>query len=397
VQKAKQLGFDDYAINCIEGPKDVLNFLRSVNLHHRPIAMKEISQQALKEIENDDRFVSGFVSGNSIYSIKRSYGVHSTNIQKVRNAQYLIDSVDADYQRSLEAEAHEIQEKMTRNESQYKDLNVKITKLKGKFGPFDEKKVTLVNSKKQYMELYKTYRKITEIIKKRGCDIDIFRQNASRFTDKIEEIEDGLNLEINTRIKQSSILCEVQLDCSMVFQERTVASLNKIKCEAKASTIKYRLEHESDAVRQAKLEYETKKYAFKQLKAAATASQNKLKAHKTQCSGSLLLIFDQEIEQSIEQLDESLAQQQARAELAAGINPSILVDYNTRKKLIEQTEIKYHSLIVDADELRASFQQIKDTWTSRLRNVVESISTSFSDLFDRMTLITGRYWLRWRN
>lgn len=218
--------------------------------------------------------------------------------------------------------------------------------------------------------------------------------------DTIESLQDNMNNDVRKCVKKALKLRDCQKICANVFQERTISQLSRIVAEAQISEIDEKMYLSSEELRKAKVELDNANKLLKQLKNNAKASLESLNAFKQSCvvdqnAENLLPIFDENIEETIDQLEESLAQHQARAEVAQELDPRILSEYNARKNEIEDLEKRCQEKILQVDELRASFQHTRETWLEKLSCVVETISTSFSSAFSSTKTFNYRYWLRW--
>jgi hypothetical protein len=76
-------------------------------------------------------------------------------------------------------------------------------------------------------------------------------------------------------------------------------------------------------------------------KQEARRAHDLLKERKEKAEPAQRALFEEEVTESLEDLELSLVQQEARSGLVADINPRILVEYNTRKAQV------IHKLIPD--------------------------------------------------
>jgi chromosome segregation ATPase len=198
----------------------------------------------------------------------------------------------------------------------------------------------------------------------------------------IMDLNEDVLKQTRKRVKKAMKLRDYQAECARVFQDRTVTLLQKIQCEAKLYEIENQMRQSSDALRQAKEDYEHANNVLKQLKVKARQSNDALERLKARSTPELLPLFDEVVEETIPELEELLAQNQARVELASVVNPQVIIQYNERKAQIEAQQKKYQDKLAQVEALRQSMQQTRDSWITTLNGVVETISAYFSQAFD---------------
>lgn len=310
---------------------------------------------------------------------------HIISVLRVHTSLMLVDD---DLKRRLEIESNEIHDRMTKNENKAKTLSQKEAKMRAKEPVLSQEKSELMTKKKELIDLYGRLKSISQKAGDIGLTTEVKKASLLRIReephpdDKIAELQSDLERHCRKRVVKARKLKDLQTECASNFHDRTLSILESIQCQAKIASIERQMQQYNDAVQTAKSEYERVLKILKDLKALARMSHEALKARKVTSPPELLPLFEVEVEESIEELDEALAQAQARADLASDINPQILVDFNQRKKQIRELEIKYQTKLQDVEDMRAGMQEMKDTWTSRLNEIIESISESFARAFD---------------
>ena len=126
------------------------------------------------------------------------------------------------------------------------------------------------------------------------------------------------------------------------------------------------------------------KAQFATCKAAAKLSLEALKEFKarTDIPQEWLPMFDEKMHTSIEDLEETLANQEAKANIASDIDPAILIEYNTRKEQIVEYQKRLDIKIQVLDDLRVGMLKVKADWIIVIDEITATISTTFSRLFD---------------
>lgn len=87
---------------------------------------------------------------------------------------------------------------------------------------------------------------------------------------------------------------------------------------------------------------------------------------------------------SLDELDEMLAAERAKAELNIDTDPQVLEQYKRRKTLIEEKYRKLERQQKELEEMQQRMSALKEAWEPRVLSLISGLSERFSEYFDRM-------------
>lgn len=123
---------------------------------------------------------------------------------------------------------------------------------------------------------------------------------------------------------------------------------------------------------------------LKELKAIAKKSVEIFENLRKSTSEELQYLFVNEIQPTIAELENDLAQQQARNEMASDVNPRVIEEYKKREAEIGNGQKSLAEKELRIENLRTSMAETLKEWTTGLENIVASICEHFSNAFAKM-------------
>lgn len=126
-EEAARLGFDSFAIDCLNGPEPVLAMLCSEKkLHVAGIALRDIDEQQYSQLMDHDK-IQQWATGKQFYRVNRRKelgpGAVSTMTREIQEGRWWKDEADSSAKQELQRQLDDLQ-------SQFNELKQTSTEIK---------------------------------------------------------------------------------------------------------------------------------------------------------------------------------------------------------------------------------------------------------------------------
>ncbi|GMG43999.1 unnamed protein product [Aspergillus oryzae var. brunneus] len=328
----RNLGFDGWAKDFINGPDPVVATLCSENrLHQTPIGHRAITDEEFRKIEQGS--ISSWVAGRQSYQITRrkEYGPSATSTRvrhlkpaKVWTSQPLDASAKQDLVRNIQVlkdEVRELQEKMDMERANLQQLGHDFDECERER---DQLSIEKAEATLEYAVLLHE-----ELIKL-----------------KIRHIEAFSDLEI--------------------LKDRNIEHRDRL--EAKNNELK-------DAMQEVKAMSVAVKEMMKQANKVVQLSERQ---------PDLAALLSSLVDHTVDQLEADIDSEKARLELTHGGSSNIIKEFEEREKQIQKLRGKLSEFEAQLAEFDHAINEIRGKWEPKLDEIIKSISDAFSDSFARI-------------
>ncbi|CAE6474852.1 unnamed protein product [Rhizoctonia solani] len=379
------LGFNCYAIECVQAPEGMRNYLeRELALNRIAISLREDANIVAMTSAVTEQGGGAFLTGQTIHQVSRShYGrrLAQTATRRIGNARLFTGSqVDTERQKDLEhaivnarAEMDAEEAKMARVNTRDQPLRDEISELAKQISEIKEQ-INKINAAKKQHEFNKVR------LHNRQKDL---QEEESRPEPKEEE-ERLKRKMLKSAIKRAGIMHE------------TVALFEKLH-EAQMETTRAALRHQqavanANAVEKLLSTYEQEVQLdgeFQRAKATSKKLLETTKAKIEQVSDELRNEFQTNYQDkgntpSVQEVEEELTTKQAELEINHPMNPEVIRQYEARAVQIANLREKVETQERKTNKLNARVEKTKAKWKPALDELVSQISRKFSAAFDRI-------------
>lgn len=395
----KNLGFDGFLTDYLEGPKEVIQMLcENLFLNQIPISLQGLTNEQksyiAKEVEKGLNLVK-YVNNDEIYTMNRSrFGTKqiSTSITLVKkNSQIFERGLSEDQKNSIndkiKALEDEYKESLANVENLKSEMEMKFdeaSELKGEKNQYDNsieqaKAITREERKIKKQLLFSDERILAQKNKIKSIKQSNKEENKEKMYDKIDKFLNE-KLKVENIDKQSMIVKRIQNDTKLVeLKIRMIEEKNKIDSIKKINTSIDRERHERrQKVEELRMEYEKVK---KQYKTLCLEYREKLMMHTLEEKETMKDVV-QELAQNGGLTEENLNLKLLQMESEMKLNNKNGGE-NSLKQL-EETQEKLKLLEMEIpkieEELKNNNVTIADMcakWEEQLDHIVSIISKDF--------------------
>ncbi|KAJ1654571.1 Structural maintenance of chromosomes protein 5 [Dispira simplex] len=386
VDQVQELGFDQYALDMVDGPAAVLVALCELDkLHATPVARGNVDNERVVDL----RVLRQYVANNTLYNVQFSrYGNRLPFVQTmgVRPGVFLGQSANMDHRNRLEDEIDGLRRQLTQNESRIRELKQAENDLRAE----DHQ---LRSEKEHWAEQKLDNKKRMHEFERKGLQLDTLKSRLQelRLAPERERIKQE---EIKAKLHSLAVRrgrCVLQ---AKDFLERAVenqlkatqAFLGHLQAMNRMSQVEEELEAYDQELRQAAETFQTVEAQFKHSKDEMETERRNLDNHMRRHENDQILeeARDYEPDATLEKLELALVSERASLNLRDDVNSASVEQYEERQaqidRLREQLEVHQARLTTLITNLRT----IQEQWEPALMDIVQKISEKFSAAFDRI-------------
>ncbi|CCA70235.1 hypothetical protein PIIN_04174 [Serendipita indica DSM 11827] len=373
-EEMKRVGFDAYAIDLVEGPPEVLWFLkRQLDLHRIGVALNPNGVDlegaarlfAPKAPGPPQKYIVGF----TLYTINRSaYGQRliQNSSSNINRAAWLVDQSEEKRRLDEKDAEHNNEERLLRG------------KLKEAADQVDAITGTLRKVRKIESELESKRRLL------------ITETNRAPVEQRRATLRANLRGKVKARLDLISDIQKAVEDLNSSTEAFTKATYESLQLTADVASMEqmiraYRTRHE-----QLQQEVDELSERLEELKKENLESQEAFKRRFEKSTPTLQQKHTEYVdshpdeETNVEELELERTQAEATLESTAQVNRVVIQQYEDRQKKIERLRDSINQRQHELGVAEARVQRIKDRWLPELNALIEKINTRFSAAFDRI-------------
>ncbi|WFD43035.1 Structural maintenance of chromosomes protein 5 [Malassezia psittaci] len=394
VDDLHSIGFDDYAINLVDAPSDVLRYLcQAAHFHLIPIAARPNVDAEI--VERNGQF-QRYIIGTTIFTTLLSkYGkrlpvTQSRELKPLRNFAH---SAQSEVREQAERDLALITESLERLSSRKHSLEATHDANKQEYRQLAEKRDQLAEQQREAQHVINSYRKTRAVL-------DAERQKLQR-----EETRAPISVQRKT-IADQRRKCALELG---KLAERMLRSINSLmhsreECDIlmlKSITFASQLsqltgmlrEHQSK-LRDAHHVLEQTLMTFTQVKEETLACKRRYERRMEESDDAFRDLFrDQFAEDvaSVDQLELELQSAQAALDIPWGVGPNVVEAFKQRKAKIAQLNGTIDAALLEKAQAEAKIERIEHNWLPALERLISKVNERFSLAFQRRcsSLIAG--------
>ncbi|RHZ89185.1 hypothetical protein Glove_18g107 [Diversispora epigaea] len=381
-------GFESYLLDQIDAPPTLCTAIcNEAQFHRIPVARSE-SDVDHKNIERLFEFRK-YIAGDTSYSITASkYGrrLKQSYTTRIRPARIFTNTINVESKRILESQLNEIQSKLKENENSLYKLKSEERQLNGSLSVLNSEKAKIIEEKNKARAALNEYEKLKIKLDSTNSQLEREITRPQSIQDEENELKEKL-CEIARKRGQLAEKFQKFLDESMqLFSGRIRASLLHLQAVSELQALERQTQDRDDALKQAHAKFSD---ANKKFLAAKSEAKRLLNAANSENENEEIDEETREALQelagmSLEELEDGLASDRARANLHYTVDPNVIQTYDNRKAQIDDLKSKLTIKTNRLEVLLKEMTTLKEKWEPQLNELVKQISKEFSNAFDRI-------------
>lgn len=382
-EQRKDLGFDGWALDYLQGPEPVLAMLcEAAALHRTGVALQDISAEKFQQLQ--DSPIPQWITGRSMYRInrRREYGpgAVSTTVRDIRKAQVWTNQpVDMSLKQELQQKIDTWQDSIKDMKNQVQEFKNTLEGLRKKRDDIEDEQKELTKEKEAKQAAAKSFNALPvriarqeETRKENQTTLDNVRARledlqTKQDDTKLDKARAALDFASSVESLQQTYEALQEADIMLIEARSDVETLERNNLEIKEQLEAKRAE--VDGLNN------TMQVAKTEAKKAYEAVQ-KLKAEANEALSEFFDSFDES--QTIDQLEGEIDAERARLDLMHGGDSNVIVQYEEREKKIAKMKEKLERIVGALQEIGQKITDVRQKWEPRLDELVKRISSSFS-------------------
>ncbi|EED15374.1 structural maintenance of chromosome complex subunit SmcA [Talaromyces stipitatus ATCC 10500] len=392
-EEMRDLGFDGWAKDYLEGPEPVIAMLCNEQfLFRTPVVLREINDREYSRMESHNA-INSWVAGKQTYKVNRRKeygpGATSTQVRQVRPARFWTDQpINVSLKQELLDTRAQLDAEKAEIEKAIQSFKLELTTLGADHKEKVKEKSALEKEKSDKQTALVNYRSLPEKL----------RQQQIKKRD-LEKGFEGLRGRVQAiRAKQDQVAldkAETAIACADAVENLRVLHHDLIQAEirnieALSDFENLRMRNEETRQRLDQKQDELKEAHLKQREAAAEGRRLRDEVAKIRQLAStepdMLEVLESESirELTMDKLEADIDSEKARLELTHEVSEGMVKEFEDRQRAIDKLQDKMSNYQAKLNDLESAIQEIRGKWEPRLDALVKTISDAFSDSFARI-------------
>lgn len=386
-EELHRMGFDNYALDMVDAPEDVLRFLcHSAHFHLIPISVRGNAQP--EQVERSGYF-QRYIIGSTVFSTTVSkYGkrlpvTRSNDLKPLRN-----------FAHSGQSEAREHAENELRLLAErFAALDERKQRLHATHAQHKDRYRDLVAQRDQLSEKQRDAQRVVAEWRKAQAILQAERQKLAR-----EEARPPVAAQ-RRRIEEERRKVAVELGKLAERLLRTLTSMMEARADCDAmvlSSLHYTtqlnqctdaLRERQSALREAHHALEQVLVAFTQAKEETLACKRLYEQRMDECDDAMREAFREQYAddtESVDQLEMQLNSAQAALDIPWGVGPNVVEAFRQRKAKVAQLKETIEATRLEQTRFEAAIQRVENLWLPALETLIFNVNERFSAAFQRL-------------
>ncbi|KAF9981515.1 Structural maintenance of chromosomes protein 5 [Mortierella antarctica] len=380
----RRFGFDGFILSALEGPKELLAAMcAKAGIHSVPYSESaNLDFKAVRDSRKFKRYATSTTSFSIMYS--RHTGEALDTATPLRPAQIFTASVDTEERNRLIREIDEIRSSLNANEVRVRDLTAEDNNLRASHQEIDGRHQEIERSLKAVTQTMKDANRHKIGLEKYLKDLERKEKEPSSAAEE-EKIRDQLRKLASKRCMLTFQYVELMKAGQQLFSRLTIATLNRLQAHADMQATEAECTEKARQLKEMEEQYTEVNERYDEIKARAKELLDQAKEEYNTLQPEDVPEF-QALGKNVplEQLEDMLAGENARAALHYTPNQSVIDKYEQRQNEIKTAKDKVEDKQKRLDKLAAEIGAIRGPWYAKITQLISDISKSFSTSFQRI-------------
>ncbi|KAG2201411.1 hypothetical protein INT47_001460 [Mucor saturninus] len=385
-------GMDYYASDILEGDPHVMRYLaQEARISKIPLALSHSSEE---NISNSGIFQK-FCVGQTYYNVKTAeYGKRNkqTSTTPIRTAEYLGEAVDNEAKNQLMEEYRTMEGNLQQADVMIKEYNLEHDQIKQKVQAYKHQKEDLISQKRDVQLAAQAYNMKLGKLEDLKKQLELLKQKPAVLQERIHKLKEDVVTQKSAEerfVKKYAQTLQKYVDC---YEMRNIYKLQEIHANEKFKAIRNYATEQDKVLHDAENNLAAAKRSYQSAQRQALVYKKECEEAGNNLAEELHTLFQEILrkwkeegtEETLETLEEKIAEEKGRAEGIRFANPDAMLHYEERKVEIDRLQQKIDSLDGDIEECKRQIATVKALWEPRIDALVQRISVKFSEAFERI-------------
>ncbi|TIA86441.1 hypothetical protein E3P99_03678 [Wallemia hederae] len=397
-EEIREMGFDGFAIDFIDAPQFILDYLKKSSFLHRIPVARSADQVNMRAVEESRAFrnkqLRRYIIGSESHTTQWSrYGRQAANSMTsfIKPARIFNDATtDTEERQGLEARVEECRSKLNELETrvsemipQEKELRSKERDYKQEIGKVDDEKKKIQKKQQEHFKAQTTLNH-----NKKSLQQLVAQPTAQLEKEKLRRLICKITRQ---RVAEVDTYTELVKDVAGLIDESELLVLEELQYDVNKRSLNQFMNEYSDRLSAASRELGQANAVYKQVKQDSTTylkeAQRLLAAVDPELREDFMR-FRERVgqtgdDQSLEELEDALAVEKSNLEMNSNISSGVVEAYEKREKIIAGQNKDIEKRQRDYDKKKAYIDRIKSQWEPTLLKLIAAVSERFSRAFQR--------------
>lgn len=385
----RQLGFDGYVVDYLQGPQTVINYIcQSDNLHKIPLAERGDGLHR----ERAERLFNRFIVGDTLESVNRSKYIGRSGQQQIlvmsrvaSRARNLVHNIDTEALTRAERERAELLEQAKDLRRRWDDMQAKQNAIREVIAGLKSQREEVSRERQKAIEVKRVYEQAVMELQSKRTQLER-ETNAPSLEGKRREIQQRIRMLSNRLVKVTE---DISDRLTILFQQMhtfTECRLARTQAEAalqQCSAIMQEIEADSEALRQ-------QIYEVKQAYKAARAESKRIYQEARRVLDELPSNLRAEVKAvhdaglpSVEDLTDQITEARVDLESAPSVSRDVLRRYQEKLEQQADLQMRVDEKEVARAKLEKKVGKYRAVWEPALEELIERVNDRFADAFDQ--------------
>ncbi|KAF2745842.1 structural maintenance of chromosomes protein 5 [Sporormia fimetaria CBS 119925] len=385
----RQLGFDGWVLNHIEGPEPVLAMLcDSKRLHRIPFSLNPLSEMQSKQVEESP--ISQWTEGDKSYKTtrRREYGsaATSTQVNHVRPAQVFVDQpVSDEDKRRLDDRRREVERDRQRVKEEYGDMARRLAEHEAKAKQAADKLADLDREHKDKKRALAQWNMLPRRISEKEQEIESIRETMSQTAQRILQAKETAS---QAELRKARLALELRTsvcDLERAQEDLVEVEIRLVEAISEVDALEEENTEINNTIRRLKTGFQTLRQQKESVASRFRALTEEIKRFIPELTDEeKTFIEDYKNLASVEELEHEIDEVTNKLSLLTGGNPDAVRHFADREKEIERKQRALEQVTAELETTRHKITDIREQWEPQLDELVATISEGFSHNFKQI-------------
>ncbi|CAG8618294.1 6707_t:CDS:10 [Paraglomus brasilianum] len=337
--------------------------------------------ESLKKLRNEEKDLALSAKGDNeqVENLEKRNQVLERDVTRFRERESIMR------RRELDAQIYSLKERREKVDATLQRLKREDDTLRAEDEELRRKKHLLVEEKRQLMKERTDYERAKVKLQTRQETLESEMARPNYLTQAETQFRTVIQDFGRRRCRLVKDYQAAMRESLRLFKEKTGAAFKHMQAQAELVALARRVAERDDALREARAKFNDADRKFNVAKDRARQLLDEAKTGTDNLDEKTRQEF-QNVgrDMTLEELEDELVSERAKAELYFSISPHIVQQYNQRKAEIDTLKEKLSSKESRLAELSTEMAAIRNEWESKLNEIVKNISSKFSEAFDKI-------------
>ncbi|KAG0767977.1 hypothetical protein G6F57_000086 [Rhizopus arrhizus] len=386
--------FEHYMVDLIQAPEFVLKYLcMETKINLIPVSLQPINEEP---VVNSGVFQK-FTSAQSFYNVKPnrySKGSYQTEVNLLRPAQLLNDSIDNEVKKALIDGIRMHQTNIQQCEQDMKELTKEADGIKQTLRELEAEKSDLQSQKRDIQIAVQQYERSKRRLEQTITELEQLQTEPEEDRAKIKEIKEEIERLLDDEAEKLNLFTDHSHDMVESYKRTSRLQLESVETTVRYEAVKAYIHSQAGALEEAqkvlagyKLEHDNLANRVKSYMKQARDAGRELTAELKESFKDIVNRFregDEMAFESVEELELKIAEKEGEAAAIDFANPNAMKHYEARVQEIDRLKAKIEDDKEKMSEIENKIADLRSQWEPRIDGLIGRINEKFSEAFRRI-------------